>query len=247
MLNPYPLAMDNSEIAHNLVNDNWENNEEYLEFFEDSLLIYNHYEKTKEKICWSLEDFRNLKFIQKKGSFASCEYPNRGIDYITKITENQLEVFRIVNEQLVKKAFKKTKDNPPAYNYPSFRLCNPYIYRNSFADRYPFKYTNFEGGLYRLRQIFEENYTKVGTGVNTGLIRIGFVINCVGEIGNFDILELNNDYEKVKMNASISKQLLRILKEQQNWNPGTWYDREIDTYKFLSFRIHEGRIIDIFP
>lgn len=242
-----PLGMDSIGTTDFLIGNKWESEVDLLEIEEDSIIVYDHESKTKENFCWKLHDFEGIKFLIKQGSISNCEGVPRYLEYIVKLDENEFEVVRWNKDDFYKVKYRKSAESLPNYKEIAFRLCNPYIYRNLASDRYYFKYTRYDGELYELTKQYDKKYRAVKEGNNNGIVRVGFVVNCVGEIGDFDILELNNDYERVKLNSQISEQILRILQETGAWIAGERYGKKVDTFKFLSFKIKDGKIDEIFP
>jgi hypothetical protein len=98
-----------------------------------------------------------------------------------------------------------------------------------------------------LKQIYDQFFKQVEAGKNNGLVRVEFVINCVGEIGKFEIEELDYDYSVIRLNPDISKQVLQILKDAGKWVPGETRNQKVDTFKFLIFKIKNGKVEEIYP
>ena len=241
------VKIDSIELQGFLTGSNWESERDYIVFKNDSMVVFNKKTKTKEKLCWSIAEYQDLKFIQPKGNFANCDIPYRYLQFLKSIGEDYFSVIRWESDDFIEVKYRKASIARPDYDFPAFQLCDPYIYKNNPSDRYYFKYTSFEGGLYRLRQIYEEQYKPIYSGNNNGIVRILFVVNCVGDIGQFDVLELDKDYKKKKLTNGISSQLLTILKEAGKWNAGQRRENPVDTYKYLSFKIKDGKILEIYP
>lgn len=246
-LAPVSLGMEVDEIQELLTSRFWKARDEILGFDKDSLVVFNNSTKSKQKMCWEVKDYEGFKFLVRKGSFANCDFPAHGIWHISFIDEERLEVVGWLNGDFKRINYKAEALKPAGFIYPKFQLCNSYISRNLPMDNYSFKYTNFEGGLYRLRQIFDKEFNPVALGKNSGIVKVGFFVNCQGEIGDFDIVEMDYDYKLTELNKEIQYQLINVLLNAGRWNPGQRNDMKVDTYKFLSFRIKDGRIIEIFP
>jgi hypothetical protein len=86
--------------------------------------------------------------------------------------------------------------------------------------------------------------------IGSGYIIVHFNINCLGNIGNFGLIQMNNRYEA----ASFSKQLvghlfnkLKNLKEwPSNYSKVDWLPYK-DVHSFLMFKIENGKITDVLP
>ncbi len=244
---PIDVNIDTLEVREILNLKSWESDRDFLEFNPDSLLVYDFDKKEKERVCWEVLAFKGNLFLARKGSFAGCDKAYHQLELITAINSNEFEVIKWVNDQFRVVRYVLTTRQAPNYDYAEFQVCNPHIYRNMGSDRYYFKYTSYRGGLYMLRKLYEKKYRKVEDGRNTGIVRIGFIVNCLGDIGDFDILEMDENYKEKKLNREITDQLLEILKSSGKWIPGERNDESVDTYKYVSFRIKDGRITEIFP
>ncbi len=241
------VELDSTQIRDKLIAKNWVSKNEVLDFEMDSIIVYKSNLKNKEKLCWKILDLEGHKILQKRGNFMECESPERFMEHISLFDEERMVIERWEEGAFRTIVYKSSNASPPNFNYEEFSLCNPYTYRFSTLNRYNFRIANYEGGLYKLKQIFDKDFNKVDIGKIDGIVKIGFMVNCRGDIGEFDILELDYDYKKIKLNDNISAQLLKILKSTGNWNPGVGRNGEVDSYKFLYFKIKDGRISEIFP
>lgn len=246
-LNAIELEQDSAEIRANLLGKHWKSKVDIITFHNDSIVVYDLETKKKEVLCWDIYKYKGIKFLQRKGNFVDCKMVPRFLEYIAMLTDDHFEVVRWDKDDFYKLKYEEYRGRLPSYKEDDFKLCNPYIYRNLPSDRYYFKYTGYEGGTYTLKKIFDKSYKPVLNGNNNGIVRIGFVVNCEGDIGMFDILEVNYDYKPIKIHDGITSQLLKILKDSKKWKPGEQRDEKIDTYKYLSFKIKDGKITEIFP
>ncbi|WP_299314934.1 hypothetical protein [uncultured Aquimarina sp.] len=131
----------------------------------------------------------------------------------------------------------------------TFQLCNAYININNLSDRYYYKGTTYNGGLYHIRKIFDRQYKAPKNSEEFGIFQVRFVVNCEGKAGIFDHQAFDYDYNLKEFSTEITDQIFEIAKGLQNWIPGrhSKTDQIIDTYKYLSFRIKDGKIIRIYP
>lgn len=246
-VSPPSIDIDSSTIREDILLGQWVSEERILGFEGEDLTIYDKYSLEKRKTCWDVYDFHGIKFLQIKGSFAGCDMPYDALGLIHEISEDSMIVEQWIDGDFKKMTYKKREVSTSDYKFPEFRLCDPYLYENYSADWYYYKYTGFNGGLYRLRQIFEDRYKVVNEGVNNGLLKVSFVINCVGEIGKITTQEMSGDYDLIRMNPKISNQVRSILQNAGNWVPGERRDRKLDSFKYLIFKIKDGKIDEIYP
>lgn len=124
----------------------------------------------------------------------------------------------------------------------NFELCGMGITRPYYVTGLDYK-----GELYAIEKEFRQHFKSPQTN-STGIAKIKFQVNCHGESGNFNYEEYNLDYKKVDLNDSIKIQIEQITKGLDQWIPGKDDDGEnVNSFKFLSFRLHDGIIIEILP
>lgn len=124
-----------------------------------------------------------------------------------------------------------------------FELCGLGILRP-----YYYPQLNYEGEFYAIKEAYKEKYREVISLNNTGIIKIRFHVNCQGETGNFLVETYSLDYEPYTLDVQISDQLLKITQGLNGWIAAIDEDGEtVNSHKFLSFRVVDGKIINILP
>ena len=241
------IRVDSITLKNDFFLGQWVSSERILDLSAEEALVIDRNTGEKRKMCWDIRDFQGVKLLQLKGSFIDCNSPYEALAILHSISKDSMVLEQWINGDFQKLTYKKEKVDMSIYNYPEFVLCNPYLYENSSGDWYYFKYTSFDGGLYRLKQIFDDRYSAVVNGNRDGLLKVSFVINCAGEIGRITSEEMNQEYERFKLNPEIKRQIITILKQAGNWMPGEYRDQNLDTYKFLIFKIRDGIIDEIYP
>lgn len=246
-IDPNVIDFSSFQMTEGSLMGQWESERNYLSFSEDELLIFDKKTMKKSRFCWNVQSLDELQFLQRQGSFAECDYPFFALQLIQKLSADLLILEGWTLDDFHTETYKKSFKDLSEYTYPDFQLCNPSLYKNNNADWYYFKYPSFEGGLYRLKQVFDQLFKSVDLGNINGLVRVEFVINCAGDIGRFRVEEMDYNYTKTSLNPSISSQVINILKHAGRWIPGERRDQKVDTYKFLIFKIKNGRVDEIYP
>jgi len=107
---------------------------------------------------------------------------------------------------------------------------------------------DYKGGIYAIKQKYKSKYIPVIKGPNSGIVKIRFDVNCLGETGNFEFETYNLNYKSTTLNDSIVNQTLSIAKKLDDWIPGTNDDNEnINSFKFIAIKIIHGEIKEILP
>jgi hypothetical protein len=127
---------------------------------------------------------------------------------------------------------------------PDFKVC---------SEKNAMQYFNFSEGLpyvgekYAIEKEFEEQYDSSVAAMESGLVRIRFMVNCEGKSGRFRILGMNFNYEEKQFDDSIMQQLITITRSLGGWKvmPNEKYPK--DYYQYLIFKIQDGQIIEILP
>lgn len=73
------------------------------------------------------------------------------------------------------------------------------------------------------------------------------MINCEGQTGRFRMEQLNKDYQPYQFKDDISQQLLRLVKAMKDWQPSRHKEIVFDTIFYLTFKIVNGKPVDILP
>ena len=121
------------------------------------------------------------------------------------------------------------------------------MYLNKPSYRYYTRNTSYKGGTYHIKKIFKNKYKIPVEVKESGMIRIRFIVNCQGKAGRFEMLEIDNNYCVKSFNPAISNQILNICMDLKEWIPGTKDKQNVDSYIFLTFRIKDSEIIEIYP
>ena len=123
-----------------------------------------------------------------------------------------------------------------------FNLCR--------GKTHPYYYPvlRYKGGLYEIKNHFFRNYKSVDEGDNSGIVKIKFNINCLGESGNFSFETFSLEYRIISINPEITQQLIELTKDLNEWEPArNESGNSVNSHKFFAFKIIDGQLKDIFP
>ncbi|MEN1784393.1 MAG: hypothetical protein AAGF77_04560 [Bacteroidota bacterium] len=123
--------------------------------------------------------------------------------------------------------FKRCSNRPPIGTYSS---ANPYIFRESKGAFRKYILTHFDNTAY------DDN----------GLLNLRFIVNCRGELGDVEVNELNNDFERTDLSDALVDQLKSLALQPKHWR-GSQDENPIDFYMYLIFRIQNGAVVEILP
>lgn len=127
---------------------------------------------------------------------------------------------------------------------PNFKLCD--------EDRV-FQYYNFGKGLQysgekiKINQHFKDGLKAKEQKDESGFLTIRFVVNCHGKTGRFRIQGMNNDYKEKTFNENLTSQLLSLTRQLDGWIVGEYEGKTYDYYQYLTFKIENGKLIEVMP
>jgi hypothetical protein len=243
------LDLDSTAFQQILGGNTWQTESTWEYFSEDGTLQWrSHDQSDSYRYCWNIKQYNDLLFLAKKGNHRTCDQFHQFVEQIISVTDRQFQTRRWKDGQFQTITYQQANtsiDFPEA----DFQLCNKYLYINYPQHRYYYKGTVYKGGMYTIRKIFKAQFQPLEDVAEDGIIRIRFVVNCAGEAGLYEVLELDNDYREKQFDPRLPQRLLEITKTLQDWIPGKspQTNQPIDTYKYLSFRIRDGQIFEIFP
>lgn len=128
-----------------------------------------------------------------------------------------------------------------------FQPCRTYIFPP--FNLYPY-FAYRRGRLFDIRQVVEREFKPLALPGQSGLIRFRFVVNCRGEAGRFEVLEVDESYKKCSFDSRIVDQLSDICQTKlSGWEPGkpNGETEPVDTVCLLTFRLKDGLITELFP
>lgn len=199
--------------------------------------------------CWRLTQVGRSVFVVIKGNQVDCDgnfqYPLQ----VTRLLINELQCQGggpRANERL--SLTRGTKLAAESHCEPrGFQACRTHTFPP--FNLYPY-YSYRRGRLFDIRQVVEREYKPLVLPGQSGLIRFRFVVNCRGETGQFEMLEVDENYEKCSFDPRIINQLTDICHTKlPNQEPGkpNGETEPVDTVCLLTFRLKDGLITEIFP
>jgi hypothetical protein len=242
-------AIDSSAVRETLRGYIWETDSLTYHFHRDgSVCLENPKTGNVAVHCWHLAQVSQSTFLVIKGNENECtgnfQYPQQ----VTSILPDRIEFLggKKGADQLVFRRGKQLESDHHCQP-KGFQPCNAYVL--PYTNLYPY-FTYRRGRLYDIRQVVERDYKPVLKAGESGLIRFRFIVNCRGEAGNFELLEVDENYQKCAFDSRITNQLLNICRNKlTDWEPGKRNDDQtpVDTFCLLTFQLKDGLITNIFP
>jgi hypothetical protein len=85
------------------------------------------------------------------------------------------------------------------------------------------------------------NYT------DSGYLNFRFLVNCEGNPGWFEIIQMNLDLEESSLNQEMVNELFKFTANPNHWNSITYDEIAHNYYMYISYRIENGKVTEIIP
>jgi len=84
---------------------------------------------------------------------------------------------------------------------------------------------------------------------DSGYLNFRFLVNCKGQAGWFEIIEMNLDLEEQPLDPKLVDALLSFTSKSEHWNVLNYSDSDkaYNYYMYVSYRIEYGKVTEIIP
>lgn len=245
------LPMPIDEVRKTLLNKVWTSGAKRCHLHQDGQACM---EQSEDRTIhnWSLVNYKNSVFLLIKGVQDNSVGNYQPSLQLTSIQPDCFQAIGWDGEHVSEQSFRAAAVLPPdsVCRPVGFQPCVTYLYR-PLNMYYSYDQKGHQERLHFVRSVFRESYKSVAAVGESGLIRIRFQVNCRGEAGRFETLELNSQYEKRPLDQRITRQLLAICQQSlsSGWLPGknNRDNQASDYFQFITFRLKDGAITEIFP
>jgi hypothetical protein len=73
------------------------------------------------------------------------------------------------------------------------------------------------------------------------------VVNCKGLAGRYQIVENDLDLKPKQLNQDLVQHLFTITQELKDWKQLVWEKEPRDYYMYITYKLQDGKIIEILP
>ncbi|MDZ7935410.1 MAG: hypothetical protein U5M51_10715 [Emticicia sp.] len=128
----------------------------------------------------------------------------------------------------------------------SFKPCS-----SPLLDKWKFQYysynTKYPLSSEKLTEQVNRTLTYQPKQIN-GFVTIRFVVNCKGQTGNFEIYQIDNNYQNTKFDEKYIEELLTFTKALDDWKIAIHNKTlKLDYYTYFTFKIEHGKVTEIVP
>jgi len=153
----------------------------------------------------------------------------------------------------IKKAYNT--ENKPFKNYigyidqskallnDTYQLCNDgdiaYTYNGASLKGYKGSKKQFRDNLNIAFNT--NNYT------DSGYLNFRFLVNCEGNAGWFEIIEMDLDLKEKPLNPKMVDELFKFTSKPSHWDVISYDNKPLNYYMYISYRIENGKVTEIIP
>lgn len=133
---------------------------------------------------------------------------------------------------------------------PDFKVCNNQFvvdYYNRSGNNTNDVPAGYIGGPKAIKKRIAKQYPDLDLKNESGMLTIRFIINCKAEIGRFEILENDLNYQPKQFDPEVKEQLFNFTKDLKNWRANYLMDEYRDCAMYLTYKLKNGEIIAILP
>lgn len=132
-------------------------------------------------------------------------------------------------------------DPENALGAKEFKTCDNYVYE--YYNSFP--HGGFKHGKKALRDSVMSKYKTVGT--DAGYLTFRFVVNCQGKAGRYQIIENDLNHVPTTLNKNLVSKLFQITQDLKEWKQITLDNQYRDYYFYITYKLRDGKIIEILP
>lgn len=205
---------------------------------------------TKKKTAhfWQLVRFGQSAFLVIRGNQHNTDGGFKPLWQIARLGSNQMQAIGWNGCTVTTETFRLTG------TIPMSDVCRPSEFQpcsTCFSQKWNTRSISSPTKRYDLTQLITNQYQSVQQAGQSGLIWVRFVVNCEGEPGPFELTGFDDDYCPKLFDSRITNQLRDICQNRVGTDPALRQsqpaDPSHDVSVAITFRLKDGRIIDILP
>lgn len=241
------IAIDSALVYSRLAGRVWQSDSLLVSLYKDGKVsLENTVTKQRTAHFWQLARFGQSVFVVIRGNSYNREGNYKPLWQVASGSPKQIQLIGWDGQAVRKKSFHAIRTLSPA------EVCEPSGFQTCdvcFKQMWRAISLSRTHKRYNLTKLFFQRYQPVYQIGQSGLIRIQFVVNCQGERGLFSVNGFGDDYCPKRFDTRITDQLLtlchdRVALDDQTATQDT---PARDTAVSLTFRLKDGRLIDILP
>lgn len=126
-----------------------------------------------------------------------------------------------------------------------FAPCSPHALVMDYYNNTP--EAGYAGGKRAMRDAIYSRLDVARLEQESGYLTYRFIVNCEGEAGWFVTEQAGLDYREKQFGEETTAHLYQLLSELPAWQPLVHEGKARDAYTYVTFKLKDGKIIEILP
>ena len=134
-------------------------------------------------------------------------------------------------------------DQSKALLNDKYELCNEGSIYHTYSGA---SLKAYKGDKKQFRDAINSTFNK-NEYTDSGYVNFRFLVNCEGNAGWFEIIEMDLDLNETSLNANMVNELLEFTSKKGQWNVISYDNKPQNYYMYVSYRIENGKVTEIIP
>ncbi|MCD8406882.1 hypothetical protein LNI98_02890 [Tenacibaculum dicentrarchi] len=124
-----------------------------------------------------------------------------------------------------------------------YQLCNDGDIYNTYSGA---GLKAYKGSKKQFRDALNANFN-TNNYTDSGYLNFRFLVNCEGNAGWFEIIEMDLNLKEKPLNKKMVEQLFKFTSNPTHWNVIPYNNEPQNYYMYVSYRIENGKVTQIIP
>jgi hypothetical protein len=244
------VAIDSASTYRRLAGHVWLSDKLAVHLYADGRAALEN-PRTKQRTAhfWQLAKLGSSVFLIISGNQHNRDGGYKPLWQLVSANANQFQAIGWNGQAIATETFRFVRELAPGDSCKSsgFQTCS-----NCFTHMW---YNNQLGQSvrrYDLKRLINQHFHPVNSVGQSGLVKIEFAINCMGERGLFSVEGFDDDYCPKTFDSRLTGQLLQICREHVKTDLSLFTTDQpdadqLDSAISLTFRLTNGRLTDVLP
>ncbi|WP_272150830.1 hypothetical protein [Tenacibaculum aiptasiae] len=135
-------------------------------------------------------------------------------------------------------------DTDKALLNDTYKLCKDVGIMHTYSSA---SLSAYNGSKKQFRDSLNATFNANSTYTDSGYLNFRFLVNCEGNAGWFEIIEMDLDLNESPLNSKMVDELFKFTSNSSHWNVISYEDEPHNYYMYISYRIENGKVTEIIP
>ncbi len=135
-------------------------------------------------------------------------------------------------------------DQDKALLNDTYKLCDKGGLMHTYSSASLKAYT---GSKRQFRNAVNTEFNNITSYNDSGYLNFRFLVNCEGNAGWFEIIEMDLDLKETPLNDSMVDDLFKFTSNSKHWDIISYNETARNYYMYISYRIENGKVTEIIP